>query len=83
MIDPRRAWEPYRPTADNPWDLRKVGHLYRRAAFGATWDESASRPRRRARENDRAIARRRLRRVRPSPPASRTAMTARRSPRGG
>jgi uncharacterized protein (DUF1800 family) len=33
------AWEPYRPTAANPWDLRKVGHLYRRAAFGATWDE--------------------------------------------
>jgi uncharacterized protein (DUF1800 family) len=33
------AWEPYRPTADNPWDLRKVGHLYRRAAFGATWSE--------------------------------------------
>jgi uncharacterized protein (DUF1800 family) len=38
-IDPRRAWDPYRPSADNPWDLRKVGHLYRRAAFGATWDE--------------------------------------------
>ena len=34
-----RAWEPYRPTADNPWDLAKVGHLYRRAAFGATWGE--------------------------------------------
>ena len=33
------AWEPYRPTAGNPWDLAKVGHLYRRAAFGATWDE--------------------------------------------
>jgi uncharacterized protein (DUF1800 family) len=38
-IDPRRAWEPYRPTADNPWDVRKAGHLYRRAAFGATWAE--------------------------------------------
>lgn len=38
-IDPRRAWEPYQPSADNPWDLRKVGHLYRRAGFGATWDE--------------------------------------------
>jgi hypothetical protein len=33
------AWEPYRPTADNPWDLKKVGHLYRRAGFGATFDE--------------------------------------------
>jgi uncharacterized protein (DUF1800 family) len=38
-IDPRRAWERYTPDAAHPWDLRKVGHLYRRAAFGATWDE--------------------------------------------
>jgi uncharacterized protein (DUF1800 family) len=37
--DMRNAWDPYRPTAENPWDLRKVGHLYRRAAFGATWEE--------------------------------------------
>ena len=33
------AWEPYRPTAADPWDLRKVGHLYRRAAFGGSWPE--------------------------------------------
>jgi uncharacterized protein (DUF1800 family) len=39
MIDPRRAWEPYRPSDKNPWDLKKVGHLYRRAAFGADWHE--------------------------------------------
>ncbi|HEY1380191.1 MAG TPA: DUF1800 domain-containing protein [Gemmataceae bacterium] len=39
MIDPHWAWEPYRPSGQNPWDLRKAGHLYRRAAFGATWDE--------------------------------------------
>jgi uncharacterized protein (DUF1800 family) len=38
-IDPRWAWQAYRPTAQEPWDLKKVGHLYRRAAFGATWDE--------------------------------------------
>jgi uncharacterized protein (DUF1800 family) len=38
-IDPQWAWERYRPTRDAPWDLKKVGHLYRRAAFGATWDE--------------------------------------------
>jgi uncharacterized protein (DUF1800 family) len=38
-IDPRRAWERYTPDAGNPWDLRKVGHLYRRAAFGATGEE--------------------------------------------
>jgi uncharacterized protein (DUF1800 family) len=39
MIDPQWAWGPYRPSGPNPWDLRKAGHLYRRAAFGATWDE--------------------------------------------
>jgi len=38
-MDPRRAWQPYRPTADAPWDLKKAGHLFRRAAFGASWDE--------------------------------------------
>jgi uncharacterized protein (DUF1800 family) len=38
-IDPRWAWEPYRPTDQAPWDLKKVGHLYRRAGFGATWPE--------------------------------------------
>ncbi|HKI34817.1 MAG TPA: DUF1800 domain-containing protein [Gemmataceae bacterium] len=37
--DPRRAWEPYKASAGDPWDLKKVGHLYRRAAFGATWSE--------------------------------------------
>jgi hypothetical protein len=38
-IDPRWAWERYRPTAASPWDRHKVGHLYRRAGFGATWAE--------------------------------------------
>src|SRR5262245_4384420 len=37
--DPRRAWEPYRPADASPWDLKKIGHLYRRATFGATWTE--------------------------------------------
>jgi uncharacterized protein (DUF1800 family) len=41
MIDPKTAWAPYAPTPDNPWDARKVGHLLRRAAFGATADELA------------------------------------------
>jgi len=36
MRDAKTAWAPYEPSADNPWDRRKVGHLYRRAAFGAT-----------------------------------------------
>jgi len=38
-IDPQRLWEPYKPSDKNPWDLKKVGHLYRRAAFGANWNE--------------------------------------------
>jgi uncharacterized protein (DUF1800 family) len=42
MIDPKWAWSRYTPTRDNPWDLKKAGHLYRRAAFGATWDELRS-----------------------------------------
>ncbi len=33
------TWEPYQPTADNPWDRKKVGHLYRRAGFGASMSE--------------------------------------------
>ncbi|MBI1914020.1 MAG: DUF1800 domain-containing protein [Planctomycetes bacterium] len=35
-IDPRWAWEAYRPNDKAPWDLKRAGHLYRRAAFGAT-----------------------------------------------
>jgi uncharacterized protein (DUF1800 family) len=38
-IDPQWAWEAYKPTAGAPWDVKRVGHLYRRAAFGATWKE--------------------------------------------
>ena len=33
------AWRPYVPSAANPWTLPKVGHLYRRAGFGATHAE--------------------------------------------
>jgi uncharacterized protein (DUF1800 family) len=38
-IDPRWAWEPYRPSDEAPWNVQRVGHLYRRAAFGATYAE--------------------------------------------
>lgn len=41
-IDVQWAWAPYQPSAKAPWDLRRVGHLYRRAAFGANWDELQS-----------------------------------------
>jgi uncharacterized protein (DUF1800 family) len=36
-VDPRWAWQRYQPSAQLPWDVKKVGHLYRRAAFGATY----------------------------------------------
>lgn len=41
-IDPRWAWQPYRPSKEAPWDLQRVGHLYRRAAFGANHAELAA-----------------------------------------
>ncbi|HEY1191179.1 MAG TPA: DUF1800 domain-containing protein [Gemmata sp.] len=39
MLDPKTAWLPFAPTAADPWDRKKVGHLYRRAGFGATAPE--------------------------------------------
>jgi uncharacterized protein (DUF1800 family) len=38
-VDPHWAWQPYRPSVEVPWNLQRVGHLYRRAAFGATYAE--------------------------------------------
>jgi uncharacterized protein (DUF1800 family) len=38
-VDPAWAWAPYEPDAQRPWDLPRAGHLYRRAAFGASWDQ--------------------------------------------
>src|SRR3954471_19196585 len=32
----KAAWVPFVPSAGDPWDLRKVAHLHRRAGFGAT-----------------------------------------------
>ncbi|MHC4176228.1 MAG: DUF1800 domain-containing protein [Planctomycetota bacterium] len=37
--DPDWAWAPYEPDDRRPWDLRRAGHLYRRAAFGADWGQ--------------------------------------------
>jgi len=39
LSDPRRAWAAYEPDGDRPWNLALAGHLYRRAAFGASWDQ--------------------------------------------
>lgn len=33
------AWKVYKPSATAPWNLQRVVHLHRRAAFGATWTE--------------------------------------------
>jgi uncharacterized protein (DUF1800 family) len=37
--DPAWAWARFAPDAQRPWTLALAGHLYRRAAFGATWDQ--------------------------------------------
>ena len=37
LFDPERAWSPYTPGGDAPWDLDKVAHLHRRAGLAATW----------------------------------------------
>lgn len=39
LNDPARAWAPYEPSDRAPWNLARAGHLYRRAAFGATWPQ--------------------------------------------
>jgi uncharacterized protein (DUF1800 family) len=35
-IDPEQAWQPWRPSAADPWSRKWAAHLYRRAAFGAS-----------------------------------------------
>ncbi len=37
--DPDWAWRPYEPDDRRPWDLRRAGHLFRRAGFGADWGQ--------------------------------------------
>jgi hypothetical protein len=36
QIDPTEAWQPWRPSAADPWGRKWAAHLYRRAAFGAS-----------------------------------------------
>ena len=36
---PESPWARYEPTAEAPWDLRRVVHLHRRAGFAANWAE--------------------------------------------
>ncbi len=39
LSDPDWAWAAYEPDAERPWTLAQAGHLYRRAACGATWEQ--------------------------------------------
>jgi uncharacterized protein (DUF1800 family) len=39
LSDSGWAWAEYEPDAKRPWNLAQAGHLYRRAAFGASWDQ--------------------------------------------
>jgi uncharacterized protein (DUF1800 family) len=39
IAEPACPWAPYAPSKEAPWDLRRVVHLHRRAAFAATWAE--------------------------------------------
>jgi hypothetical protein len=39
LIDPAGAWEPWQPTAADPWSRKWAAHLYRRAAFGASRED--------------------------------------------
>jgi len=39
LKDPSWAWAVYKPDAERPWNLAQAGHLYRRAAFGANWEQ--------------------------------------------
>ena len=34
-----KHWTPYQPNAEVPWNIERVVHLHRRAAFAATWSE--------------------------------------------
>jgi hypothetical protein len=38
-IDPAEAWQPWQPSAADPWDRKWAAHLYRRAAFGPSRDD--------------------------------------------
>jgi len=39
MANSQELWSEFVPTADEPWDLKKVAHLHRRAGLAATWAE--------------------------------------------
>src|SRR5204862_176394 len=38
-IDPGEAWQPWQPSAADPWGRKWAAHLYRRAAFGPSRED--------------------------------------------
>jgi hypothetical protein len=38
-VNPLQAWQPWQPSAGEPFNLKWAGHLYRRAAFGGSLAE--------------------------------------------
>jgi hypothetical protein len=38
-VDPTDAWQPWQPSATDPWGRKWAAHLYRRAAFGPSREE--------------------------------------------
>ena len=41
-IDEKTAWQPWQPSDQEPWDIKRAAHLVRRSGFGATMDELQS-----------------------------------------
>jgi hypothetical protein len=39
QIDPDLAWQPWQPSAADPWGRKWAAHLYRRAGFGASLED--------------------------------------------
>src|SRR5216683_5478047 len=39
QLDPAEAWQPWQPSAADPWGRKWAAHLYRRAAFGPSRDD--------------------------------------------
>jgi uncharacterized protein (DUF1800 family) len=39
LTDPAWAWAVYQPNTQQPWNLTKAGHLFRRATFGDDWNQ--------------------------------------------
>lgn len=38
-LSPETAWQPWLPSAAEPWDAARIAHLFRRTCFGASWSE--------------------------------------------